>query len=177
MEKPLTKEDLRYVDWFRKTRDVTRAGERAGLGPIQAKRLHERIEIQEEIERQDNIVLGERARVQVEAENINNDILDRELLKLILLDAEKNPDAKRRSIELGYVLTGRIQAGNTRSLDLAPATDDTPLSTVYQAFIPVGVPVEVCPILPDQPVPVVPKLPESTPKTAVVSQASRFKLI
>ena len=147
MEKPLSRDDLKYVDSFRRTRDVTKAGQRIHLGPWQAKRLHDRIEIQEEIERQDNIVMTERAKVQVAAEGLTNDLLDSELMKLILLDAEKSPDAKRRSIELGYVLTGRIESGNTRSLEAKEGPDAKP--NFYQAFVQVGGTVTVSPILPE----------------------------
>lgn len=146
-EKPLTRKDHQFVDWFRKYRDIYKAAERAGIAKNQAKKTYGRIEIFEEIERQDAAVTKERAHVQVAAENLNNDLLDRELLKLILLDPEKSGDVKRRSIELGYVLTGRIESGNTRSL-AKEGPDAKP--NFYQAFVPMGVPVNISPILPEE---------------------------
>jgi hypothetical protein len=147
-DKPLSRQDHDYVFHFRRYRDIYRAAERAHIPKNQAKKFHNRIEIGEEIERQDNIVLAERAAVQVKAEMLTNDLLDSELLKLILLDAEKSGDVKRRSIELGYVLTGRIESGNTRSLEAKEGPDAKP--NFYQAFVPVGIPVNVSPILPEE---------------------------
>lgn len=150
-EKPLTRKDHQFVDWFRKYRDIYKAAERAGIAKNQAKKTYERIEIQEEIERQDSVVERERARVQVEAEGITRNMLDAELLQLIMLDPKRYSGAKQRAIELGYVRAGVMQVGNTKSLDLTPPNpdDDAPMPTVYQALFTVGVSAtQATPIMP-----------------------------
>lgn len=177
---PLTKQDEKFVFWFLKYRDVYKAAERASIPKNRAKRTYDRIEIQEEIERQQSVVERERARVQVEAEGITKAMLDVELMQLIMLDSKKYSAAKLRGIELGYVRAGVLQVGNTKSLDLMPSGDDeTPLPTVYQALIRVGASVDVTPILPEsakdhavsvtpQPValpsPAAPIIPVATPR-------------
>ena len=149
MEKPLSRDDLKYVDWFRRTRDVTKAGQRIHIGPRLAKRLHDRIEIQEEIERQDMIVMGERARVQVATEIMCNEVLDREHLKLVNLDEKQFGDLKLEAIKLGNVLTGRIQLGNIKTTDLAPVSDDTGRPNFYQANLTINQ-VAPAPLLPTE---------------------------
>lgn len=165
----LTKKDLDFITWFRKYRDYYKAAERAHIAKNQAKKTYERIEIQEEIERQDGVVERERARVQVESEGITRNFLDAELLQVINLDPKRHGANKLRGIELGYVRAGVLQVGNTKSLDLTPPNpdDEVPQPTVYSAFMSAGVRVDVTPILPsDQPpVPAQPASANVTPKT------------
>lgn len=149
-EGPITKEEEKFALWYIKYRNIYKAADRAGIPKNKAKATFDRLEVQEEIERQENAVMVERAKIQASAENLNNDLLDRELLKLITLDEHTHGSIKQRAIELGLVLTGRIQMGNTKTMDLSlSVSEDAPLPTVYQAFIPVGVPVSVSPIIPE----------------------------
>lgn len=147
---PLTRKDLKYVFEFRRHRDIYKAAGIAKIPKNQAKRFHNKIEIQEEIERQDQVVDRERARVQVEAEGITKTLLDTELLQMIMLDSKTHSAAKLRGIELGYVRAGVLQVGNTRSLDLTPPVgdEDVPAATVYQALFTVGVAAQATPIVP-----------------------------
>lgn len=153
MELPLNRKEMKFVEWFRKYRDIYQAAAKAGIAKNQAKRTYERLEIQEEIERQDGVVERERAKVQVEAEGISRSFLDVELLQVIKLDAKKHTAGKLRGIELGYVRAGVLQVGSTRSLDLTPPNpdDEAPMPTVYSAIIGSGVRVDVSPLVPDKP--------------------------
>lgn len=154
MEGPLTAQDLKFVHWFRKYRDIYRAAERSNLPKNRAKRTFERPEIRDEIERQDLVVEQERARVQVAAEGISKDMLDAELYTLIKLNPKTHSAAKHRAIELGYVRAGVMQ-GAMKSLDLTPPNpdDETPPPTVYQAFLTGEIKVSAAPILPAVPTP------------------------
>jgi hypothetical protein len=162
----LNKTDLDSVFWFRRYRDPYKAAEHCGIPRRSARAHFNRAEIQEELERQDNAVIAERARIQVHAENLTNDLLDKELLTLVTLDEHVHPEAKRKAIELGYILTGRIESGGTRSLEAKEGPDAKP--NFYQAFVQVGGSVTVSPILPPEhqthafPIAPPPAKPEST---------------
>jgi hypothetical protein len=140
-ERPLTKKDYDFCRWFLQYRDYYRAAEKVGLAKNQAKRTYDRIEIQDEIERQQAVVEREQAKVTVAAQGITREMLDARLFQLINLDVKSNAGAVHRAIELGYVRAGVLQVGNTKSLDLTPPNpdDETPMPTVYQAMFTVGV--------------------------------------
>lgn len=140
-ERPLTKKDYDFCRWFLAYRDYYRAAEKVHIPKNQAKRTYDRIEIQEEIERQQAVVEREQAKVTVAAQGITREMLDARLFQLINLDVKSNAGAVHRAIELGYVRAGVLQVGNTRSLDLTPPNpdDETPMPTVYQALFTVGV--------------------------------------
>lgn len=147
-EKVLNKIDERVVFWWLKLRDVVKVAQRLNLAKTEVKTILDRIEVQDEIERQENVLISERMKIQANAENLTNDLLDRETLSLIMLDAETNGTVKLKAIELGYILTGRIESGNTRSLEAKEGPDAKP--NFYQAFVPGGVNVTVTPILPEE---------------------------
>jgi hypothetical protein len=148
--KPLSILDEKVVFHWLKMRNEPRVAEKLRISTRQVKAILDRIEVQDEIERQENVLIQERMKLQANAENLGNDLLDKELLGLILLDpmaAAPSAEAKRKAIELGYILTGRIESGNTRSLEAKEGPDAKP--NFYQAFVQVGGTVNVSPILPD----------------------------
>lgn len=142
--KPLDRKDLKFVEWFRKYRDIYKAAERAGIPKNKAIATFNRPEIQDELERQDEAVRMEKAKQEAADARLCNELIDRELLKLILLDGEKHGTLKLEALRLGAVMTGRIQSGNTRSLDAAEGRQGT--GNFYQALVQVQ---EPAPILPD----------------------------
>ncbi|HUD75799.1 MAG TPA: hypothetical protein VMQ76_12065, partial [Terracidiphilus sp.] len=142
-EEPLTREQEKFATLFRKYRDIYKAAEKAGIAKNAAVRTFHLIQVQEEIERQDDIVRHERARQQVETENLTNAFLDGELIKVI---KEEKGSLKKEAIQLGYIVTGRIQAGATKLLEPAGNGIVTNTAPFYQAFIPVGV--AAAPIIP-----------------------------
>ena len=150
-ERILNKQDHDFVFHFLRYRDIYRAAEKAHIAKNQAKKTYERIEIQEEIERQAGLVDRERARVQVEAEGITRAFLDTRLVQLINLDERTHAATVKGALELGYVRAGILQVGNTKSLDLTPVSpdDDAPLPTVYQALFTVGVTAQAAPLIPE----------------------------
>lgn len=115
--KPLDRKKLRFCTEFRKYRDIDKAAEKAGIPKSQAKKVFNLPEVQDEIERQEEAVREERARQQVALENLSTTLLERELVRCILLDPLKQGSLKLEAIRLGLVATGRIQAGNTKLLD------------------------------------------------------------
>jgi hypothetical protein len=158
-ERPLNRQELAFATWFCRFRDIYKAAEKAKIPKTQAGKLFNRIEIQEEIERQQDVHRQECARQLVAAENLNNELLDRELVLLIRAHREKTPTVAREAIQLGYIALGRIQAGTTRVLEQIGAGDAAGSGQVgfYQAFVPVGMPVGMpvdvapAPILPEEP--------------------------
>lgn len=149
-EVPLTRKDLKFVDGFRRYRDIYRAAEFAKVAKSWAKRTYDRIEIGEEIERQDGVVERQRALTQVEGEGITRNFLDTRLLQLINLDVKKHAGIVKGALELGYVRAGVMQVGNTRSLDLTPPNpdEDAPVATVYQAFFTGSATITAAPLVP-----------------------------
>ncbi len=148
---PLTRQEMAFATWFCRSRDIYRAAEKAKVAKNQAIKLFNRIEIQEEIERQQDVHRQEQARQLVTAENLNNELLDRELVRVI---RKESGSVAIEAIRLGYIATGRIQAGTTRVIEpLEAVTAGQP--NFYQAFVPVGMPVGMpidaapAPILPD----------------------------
>ena len=135
-EEPLTREQEKFVAAFRKWRDIYKAAAKAGIGKNQAVKTFHLIQVQEEIERQDDAVRQERARQQVETENLTNAFLDHELIMVIRTETGA---LKKEAIQLGYIVTGRIQAGMTRILEPAGDSGRQDKPNFYQAFVPVGV--------------------------------------
>ncbi len=128
--------------------------------------------MQEEIERQQDVLRQERARQQVENENLTNEFLDSEMVKHI---RKESGQTKTDALRLAYITTGRIQAGQTRVLDPGGVGDGaehvaTP-GNFYQAFVPVGV--AVSPILPDPTPATVPQSAEPIGKPVPPSEALR----
>lgn len=142
-EEPLTREQEKFVAAYRRLKDIYKAAAKAGIPKNVAVRTFNLIQVQEEIERQDDVVRQERARQQVEVELLTNAFLDGELIKVI---REEKGTLKKDAIQLGYIVTGRIQAGATKLLEPAGNGIATSSAPFYQAFIPVGVP--AAPIVP-----------------------------
>jgi hypothetical protein len=145
--RPLNRNEMRFITWFLRLRDIYKAAEKAGIPKTQAVKTFNQIEVQEEMERQQDVLRQERARQEVEIENLTGEWLDGQLRRVI--KEEKGP-AATDAIRLGYVAIGRIQAGQTRVLDpggQGGAESVAAPANFYQAFMPVGV--AVSPILPD----------------------------
>jgi hypothetical protein len=142
-EEPLTREQEKFVAAYRRLKDIYKAAAKAGIPKNVAVRTFNLIQVQEEIERQDDVVRQERARQQVEVELLTNAFLDGELIKVI---RKEKGTLKKDAIQLGYIVTGRIQAGATKLLEPAGNGIATNTAPFYQAFIPVGVP--AAPIVP-----------------------------
>lgn len=140
-ERPLDRQGEKFATWYVKYRDIYKAAEKSHVAKNQAVRVFNRSEVQDEIERQEEVLRVERAKQQVETENLTNEILDRKLLKVIGLDETKHGSLILEAIRLGNVLTGRIRAGNTQSLEPNGSKENTGAPNFYQAFVPMGVPV------------------------------------
>ena len=67
-EEPLTREQEKFVAAYRRLKDIYKAAAKAGIPKNVAVRTFNLIQVQEEIERQDDVVRQERARQQVETE-------------------------------------------------------------------------------------------------------------
>jgi len=147
-ERQLDRQGEKFATWYVKYRDIYKAAEKAHVAKNQAVRVFNRPEVQDEIERQEEVLRVERAKQQVETENLTNEILDRKLLKVIGLDETKHGPLILEAIRLGNVITGRIRAGNTQSLEPNGAKENTGAPNFYQAFVPMGVP--VASLLPDE---------------------------
>jgi hypothetical protein len=147
-ENPLTAEELKFATLFVKFRDIYKAAERAKIPRTRATRVFNKPEVQDEIERQMEVVRAERAHVQVAEESLTNKLLDQELINLL-----RNPgtteSTKLDAIRLGMVATGRIQAGGTRILDLGAGEERT-TGHFYQALVQVQ---PAAPIMPTEPAP------------------------
>jgi hypothetical protein len=123
--KPLTRAELKFVTAYRQYRyggeGIYRAAEKAGVARNQAIRIFNKPEVQEEIDRQDEAVRMERARQEVKDEELTVEFANRELMKTVQQLGEK-ADCNQRldALRLVYVVTGRIQTGNSRVLDYAP---------------------------------------------------------
>jgi hypothetical protein len=142
-EAVLDKAAVKMVEAFRRYRDVYKAAEKAGIAKTKAVKVFNSAAFQDELERQEEAVRLERARQEARDEKLTNEVIDRELLRVILLDVEKHGTLKLDAIRLGAVMTGRIQAGNTRALDAAA---DAPRGGgFYQALVQVS---EAAPIVP-----------------------------
>ena len=145
-EKPLDRKRLKFIQKFRKMRNIYKAAEAAGIGRSRAGAVFNEPAVQEELERQENAVLRERAYQEVRDEKITNQEIDRELLGLIRLPADKNGSLKLEAIRLGAVMTGRIQAGNTRALEQGAGAEAVAGGWSYRALVQVQ---EAAPILPE----------------------------
>lgn len=130
---PLSAEELKFVTLWMRFRNIDKAAERARIPKARAVRIFNKPEVQDEIERQQEAVRSERARVQVIEEDLSNKLLDLELIKLL-----RNPgtteSTKLDAIRLGMVATGRIQAGGTRILDLG-AGEERATAHFYKALV------------------------------------------
>jgi hypothetical protein len=137
-KKPLDKRALAFVAAFRRYRDIYRAAERAHVPKSQAVRIFNSPAFQDELDRQDEAVREERARQEVKAEALTNEFLDQRLISVINLEEKTHGDLVLDALRLGNVITGRIQAGNTRSLG-AGLDADTPAQggaiTVFHAQV------------------------------------------
>jgi hypothetical protein len=123
--KPLTREELKFVAAYRQYRTggggIYKAAEKAGIPKRRAVTVFNKPEIQEEIDRQDEAVREERAKVQVREEELTIDFANRELMKTIKqLEAKDDIPQRMEALRLVYVVTGKIQNGSTRVLDTPP---------------------------------------------------------
>lgn len=133
------------VELFRKYREIYKAAEKAGVPKNQAVKVFNRPAFQEELDRQDEAVRAERARQEVRDEKLTNEVIDRELLSVILLPVDKHGSLKLEAIRLGAVMTGRIQAGNTKMLGAGDGPEKSGAANFYQAIVQVQ---EAAPLLP-----------------------------
>ena len=150
--KPLTRQELSFISAWRKYRHLGRAAEKARIAKNQVTRTFNRPEIQDEIERQDEAVRQERAKLEVKAEALTNELIDRELAAMIQLDAKDHGSLKLDAIRTGLVVNGRIQSGTMRSLEVFRSQenrdgDTTGAPNVYQAMVTVSQ--APAPILPE----------------------------
>ena len=83
---PLTREELRMVSEFRKYRDIYKGAEKAGIPKNRAVKTFNKPEFQEELDRQDEVVRLERAKQQVAAEALTNELIDHELAAMVEAD-------------------------------------------------------------------------------------------
>jgi hypothetical protein len=128
--KPLTREELKFVAAYRQYRTggggIYKAAEKAGIPKRRAVTVFNKPEIQEEIDRQDEAVREERAKVQVREEELTIDFANRELMKTIKqLEAKDDIPQRMEALRLVYVVTGKIQNGSTRVLDTPPPSTGT----------------------------------------------------
>lgn len=155
--RPLDRQEMRFINWFLRYRDIYKAAEKAQIPKSHAGKTFNKIEVQEEIERQQDVLRQERARQEVEIENLTGEWLDGQLRRVI---RDEKGAIATDAIRLGYVAIGRIQAGQTRVLDPGGQGGAESVATppnFYQAFMPVGV--AVSPIMPDP-------APASVPQSA-----------
>jgi hypothetical protein len=146
-EQPLTREQEKFCAAYCRWRDIYKAAEKSGIAKNRAVTTFNLIQVQEEIERQREVVRQERARQQVEVEILTNEFLDKELISLI---KSETGSLKKESLQLGYVVTGRIQAGMTRILEVLPNGDKGTPANFYQAFVQPAKPAEAADILPPE---------------------------
>lgn len=182
---PLSREGVKMVEHYRKYRDVYKAAERAHVPKNQAVKLFNSPAFQDELERQEEAVRMERARQEVRDEKLTNETIDRELLQVMLLSAEKHGSLKLEAIRLAGVMVGRIQAGNSRALDPQGSGGGGP-AQFYQALVQVQEAAPIMPeppaaaaaaaavssVLPLRPVPAAPAAPPAPAAPAVKPQAS-----
>jgi hypothetical protein len=159
--KPLNRQKMRFVTWFLRLRDIYKAAEKADIAKSYAVRTFNEIEVQEEIERQQDVLRQEAARQEVQIQLLTNDLLDGELVRVI---RKESGSVAIDAIRLGYIATGRIQAGQTRVLDpggQGGAESVTRPANFYEAFVPQTAPAPT------------PILPEATPATVPQSSDPR----
>ena len=156
--RPLDRKEMRFITAFFRMRDIYKAAQKAGIPKNQATKIFNKIEVQEEIERQQDVLRQEQARQEVEIQNLTGEWLDAQLARVI---RDEKGTVATDAIRLGYVAIGRIQAGMTRVLDPGGPGGAESVATppnFYQAFMPVGV--AVSPLLPDPAPAMVPQAAE-----------------
>jgi hypothetical protein len=121
--RPLNAAELKFATMYVKFRDIYKAAERSRIPRTQAVKTFNKTAVQEEIDRQMEVVRVERARQQVQDENLTNQLLDKAMIAL-LTDPKTSDSLRLEALRLGYVVTGKIQAGSTKVLDGAPAAGD-----------------------------------------------------
>lgn len=152
---PLTREELRMVSEFRKYRDIYKGAEKAGIPKNRAVKTFNKPEFQEELDRQDEVVRLERAKQQVAAEALTNELIDHELAAMVKLDAKEHGSLKLDAIRTALVVNGRIQSGTMRSLEVGAARPDdegdaVKQGNVYRALFQVQ-PQSAAPLMPEEP--------------------------
>ncbi len=138
---PLTREELKFVSAYRQYRyggdGIYKAAEKARIPKNRAVRTFNKPAVQEEIDRQDEAVRLERARQEVKDDELTVAFANRELMKTV---KELTGTERLEALRLVYVVTGKIQMGNNRILDTAPAGggeegEGAPERFDYRAFI------------------------------------------
>lgn len=168
-EAPLDRAGLQMVAAYRRLRHVYKAAEKAHVPRSRALKVFHSAAFQDELERQEEAVRLERAKLEAQTEKLTNEVIDRELLRVILLDVEKHGSLKLDGIRLGAVMQGRIQAGNTRSLESAGGAPSGS-GNFYQAFVQVQ---EAAPILPVETPAPPPVAANPAPAVAAASSVAR----
>lgn len=163
----LDRAGLKMVEAFRKYRNVYKAAERAGIAKARAVKVFNSAAFQDELERQEEAVRLERARQEVRDEKLTNEVIDRELMRVVLLDVEKHGSLKLDGIRLGAVMMGRIQAGNTKSLEMPGGGGNAGGAFSYHAVVQVQEAAPILPVAPEQPSPAV-----APPEVAVAAAAA-----
>ena len=135
----LTREEQKFAELFLRWRDIYKAADKAKIPRSRAVRVFNKPSVQEEIERQMEVVRRERARQQVAEESLTNQLLDGELIQVIR-NKETPVSVKLDGIRLGYVATGKIQVGTTRLLEGGAPGDGLEAggAVVFQPFVPMG---------------------------------------
>jgi hypothetical protein len=161
--RPLNRQEERFITAFLRTRDIYKAAEKAGIAKNQAVKTFNKIEIQEEIERQKDVLRQETARQEAEIVLLTGEWLDGQLRRVI---CEEKGSTATDAIRLGYVAIGRIQAGQTRVLDpggFGGAESVATPANFYQALVPATV--TITPIMPEPTPATVPQAAAPHPET------------
>src|SRR5579859_2971847 len=148
--RPIDKVGLKFVARYRKTRNIHQAAEAAGIPKSRAVSYFHRLEIQDEIDRQEEAVRQERAVQEVEFENLTNPLIETELIKMLRLDEKEHGTLKLDAIRLALVVNGRIKNGGLMSIETGKQADDDSVarpSGFYQAIV--NVHHDAAPLVPD----------------------------
>jgi hypothetical protein len=174
-DKPLTREELRFVTEFRKYRDIPKAAQKAKIARNRMYKIFNSTAFQEELDRQEEAVRQERAKLEVKVEALTRDFLDQEMAALI---RTSEGSIKKEALALGYVVLGTIQNGGMRSTSGPQSGDsgDDPGKTVQPTFIyratVEGTVTQAEPLVSETPLPP-PIVPQAPTKPIASSPASR----
>jgi hypothetical protein len=149
LETPASKIELKFATAFVTYRDVYKAAEKAKVPKNGAVRMFNLPRVQDEIERQNEAIRAERAKQAVQAEKLDGPLIDRELLSVVKLDPVLHGTVKLAAIRLAMVAQGRIQDGNTKSLD--PSEQGGGHANVYRALVSIEQPEDLMPVASQKP--------------------------
>lgn len=151
---PLSREELKFVSAYRQYRyggdGIYKAAEKARIPKNRAVRVFNKPEVQEEIDRQDEAVRQERAKLEAKDDELTVAFANRELMKTVQqLNTKEDAGQRLDALRLVYVVTGRIQMGNNRILETAPSGAEeegaAPEHFDYRALIRLEPPMPIVP--------------------------------